>query len=41
MRGCLTVLLQPEVAGEPQTYTSVPQQEEQADATEGKVVPDY
>ena len=41
MRRCLTVQLQPEGAEEPQTNTSVPQHEEQADATKDKVIADY
>ena len=41
VRGCPTAQLQPEGTEEPQTNTSVPQQERQADATEGKVIADY
>ena len=40
MRGHLTALLQPKGEEEPKTNPSVPQQEEQADATEGKVIAD-
>ena len=40
VRGCPTP--QPsEGAGEPETNSSVPQQEEQPDASEGKVIVDY
>ena len=40
VRGCLTP--QPEEgAKEPETNSSVPQQEEQRDATQGKVIADY
>ena len=41
IRGCLILQLQPEGTEEPQTNISIPQQERQLDAAEGKVVADY
>ena len=41
VRGCLTAWLQQEGAEDPQTKPSVPWQEEQPEATEGKVIADY
>ena len=41
LRGHLTAWLQPQGTREPETNHSVPQQEEQPDATEGKVIADY
>ena len=41
VRGCLTAQSQTEDAKEPHTYTSVPQQEGQADATKGELIADY
>ena len=41
LRGHHTAWSQPEDAEETETNLSVPQQEEQADATEGKVIADY
>ena len=41
MRGCLMSWSQQEGAEDPETSPSVPQQEEQSDATEGKVIADY
>ena len=40
VRGCLMPWSQQQGAEEPETNTSVPQQEEQSDATEGKVIAD-
>ena len=39
--GCLMSCSQQEVAEESETNPSVPQQEEQPDSTEGKVIADY
>ena len=39
--GCPTVQSQPEVIEEPETNPSFPQQEEQTDAVEGKIIADY
>ena len=41
MRRCPTALFQPEGAEEPETNLSIPQQEEWADAAEGKITADY
>ena len=41
VKGCSTTWLQPESAEEPKSNPSVMQQEEQADAAEGKVNADY
>ena len=41
VRGSLTAQSQPEGAGEPETNTSVTQQEEQADTIDGKAIADY
>ena len=41
VRGCLTVQLQQECTEKSETNPSVPQQEEQADAAEGKVIAGY